>query len=154
MASRSFINICTALTISWFCGERVLEKCPESDPSCRKVRRIAAKCIDLSKNARILWQECSHNEANEVQRKVARFESEVLQGHGQITQMITIGLALLQDAIPHLKHYRAIAISDLADTMQKLLEQFDRQWEDTEVYDKALQNINAWYELNNMEGVA
>lgn len=154
MASKSFINICTALTIAWFCGERVLEKCPESDPSCRKVRRIAAKCIDLSRNARQLWQECSRAEANEVQRRVVLFETRILHGRGQITQMITIGLALLQDAIPHLKHYRAVAISDLADTMQKLLEQFDKQWEDTEVYDKAIDNVNAWYELNNMEGVA
>lgn len=151
MASKSFINICAALTISWFCGERILEECPESDPGCRKVRRIAGRCIDLSRQARQLWQDCSRSEADEVQRRVARFESEILHGHGQITQMITVGLAILQDAIPNLRRHRAEAISELADGMQKLLDQFDKRWEDVEIYDKALQNLNGWYKINNMD---
>lgn len=153
MASKSFINLCTSLTIAWFCGERVLNKCPESDPGCRKVRRIAAKCIELSRAARQLWPDCDKKEAMQVQTRVAAFERNVLHGHGQITQMVTVGMGLLQDALPNLRGPRAAAIEQLADCMERLLGEFDRQWADVEVYDKALENLNAWYQLNGMEGM-
>ena len=151
MASKSFINLCTSLTISWFCGERVLDKCPESDPGCRKVRRIAHRCIDLSRAARQLWPDCDRKEAMQVQNRVAAFESNVLHGHGQITQMISVGIGLLQDALPNLRGARAASIDQLADCMDRLLREFDRNLEDVEVYDKAIDNLKGWYRINQME---
>jgi hypothetical protein len=144
--SRSFINLCTALTLSRFLAETIAQHCPEDDPGCRKIRRLAARVIPHVMATRDLWPDCSREEVGRVEANVARLGSAILQGDRSMEELCGVTLALLVDMEPFLKGKRRRSIEELREFMEAMNREFDRRGENHSAYEYASEAVEQWYE--------
>lgn len=147
MASKSFVNLCATLTLCRFCAETVLKDCPESDPSCRKIRRLANRIVARVGETRSLWPDCRPGDARQVELRVWDLGGRLLVGERRMEELLGMCLALLSDMGARLHGKRMEAVDALCDLMDRLLKEFDGRGEDHQAYGYAGRKVREWYQL-------
>jgi len=144
-ASKSFINLCSALTLSRFLAEIVLRDCPAEDKGNRKIRRLCERIVEHVHRTRDLWPVCSQEDLIQITRRIEFLGDEILHGERNITEVIAVSLALLCDMEPRLKGPRRAAIAELTAMMERMNREFDGRLEDQDSYTYAGAATDRWY---------
>lgn len=145
MSSKSFINLCSALTLSRFLAEIVLKDCPADDKGNRKIRRLCDRIVEHVHFTRDLWPPCTQEDLQQIVARLNFLGDQVLHGPRNMTELCAVALALLVDMEPRLKRDRRSAIGKLIEYVESLNREFDGQLEDQESYEYASQAANSWY---------
>lgn len=145
MSSKSFINVCSALTLSRFIAEVVLKDCPEDDKGNRKVRRLCGRIVDYVHTARDLWPECDSRDLEQITKRLGFLGDTILGGQRNITELCAVTLALLCDMEPRLRGSRQSAVIRIIELMESLNREFDRSLDEHDAYDYASHAADSWY---------
>lgn len=144
MSSRSFINLCAALTLTRFTAEVILKDVPD-DRDNRKLRRLCDRIVEHVHACRDLWPFCTQADLVQITRRIEYLGDEILQGERDVVELIALALTMLVDMQPRLRGARAVAIDQLTDLVQRLNSEFDRQLVAHEAYDYAGRAAERWY---------
>lgn len=150
MSSRSFINLCSALTLARFCAEVCLRDIPETDPNQRKLIRTCRRIVDQVTHTRALWtdQSPSSVDLNQIAAKIEYLGDKLLHGDRNITELIAMAITQLTDAEPRLtRPERKRAVCELLAMLEKLNREFDKNLSDHASYSFAGDTTEAWYRV-------
>ncbi len=146
MSSKSFINLCSALTLSRFLAETVLRDCPAEDKGNRKIRRTCERIVEHVHATRDLWPPVDANDLQQICDRLNFLGDKVLHGPRNMTELCGVSLALLCDMEVNLKGHRRAAIAELIEMMERLNREFDGRLEDQESYAYASRATDSWYQ--------
>ena len=150
MSSKSFINLCSALTLSRFLAEIVLKDCPAEDKGNRKIRRLCDRIVEHVHATRDLWPAVDASDLQQISDRLNHLGDKVLYGPRNMTELVAVALALLVDMEPHLRGARQAAIGKLIEMMESINREFDGRLEDQESYEYASKATDAWYAVVGM----
>jgi DNA-directed RNA polymerase subunit RPC12/RpoP len=145
--SKSFINVCSALTFARYCVETTKQDFTDQKLDV-KINRIADRLENAVQNARNLWPKATKAEADIVAARIHQIADTAICGNKKRIEITSLGLRLLNDILPHLKKHKAKAIETIIDELTKLHNHFEEDGgTDDEAYEAADRTAEQWYEM-------